>query len=305
MSTHADRPVVVAVADQERAGPALAFAEQEALRLGCGVRLVHVLGTTLLTTPQSLLRQDVPVHVEDLLQPLADRVDARLGGRVPVTWDVLRGPIARTLAETGAHGCMVVLQGEPSGRVERLVTGQVRHGVAARCPAPVVCVPSGWTPAGSAPDGARGLVVLGVDHPEASVELVRLGLQVAAERDSALRVLHAWWYFEPIDDTIFTAESARVRSDQLHQRLRRHLEEMLGGLPEGVDLRVVHQRPADALAEESRRADLLVLGRRDPDLPFGSHLGPVVRAVLRGADCPVMVVEAASRPAESQHEEAS
>jgi hypothetical protein len=34
-----------------------------------------------------------------------------------------------------------------------------------------------------------------------------------------------------------------------------------------------------------------VVARRDPLVPFGSHLGPIVRQVLREAECPVMVVE--------------
>jgi hypothetical protein len=45
------------------------------------------------------------------------------------------------------------------------------------------------------------------------------------------------------------------------------------------------------LIDASAGSCLLVLGRRDPMMPFGSHLGPVVRHVLRGSECPVMVVE--------------
>ena len=62
-----------------------------------------------------------------------------------------------------------------------------------------------------------------------------------------------------------------------------------------LDTEVVarHQRPADALVDESRRASLLVIGRRDPRLPHGSHIGPVARAVLRRSECPVMVIDTA------------
>jgi nucleotide-binding universal stress UspA family protein len=55
-------------------------------------------------------------------------------------------------------------------------------------------------------------------------------------------------------------------------------------------------RPAEVLVEASADASLLVLARRDPTLPFGSHLGPVVRQVLRHARCPVMVVEPSLNP---------
>ncbi|HRD59843.1 MAG TPA: universal stress protein, partial [Nocardioides sp.] len=48
---------------------------------------------------------------------------------------------------------------------------------------------------------------------------------------------------------------------------------------------------AEILVKASAASSLLVVARRDPRLPFGSHLGPVVRQLLREAECPVMVVE--------------
>ena len=50
-------------------------------------------------------------------------------------------------------------------------------------------------------------------------------------------------------------------------------------------------RPEEVLLDAAAASSLLVLARRDPRLPFGSHLGPVVRHVLERAGCPVMVVE--------------
>jgi nucleotide-binding universal stress UspA family protein len=41
--------------------------------------------------------------------------------------------------------------------------------------------------------------------------------------------------------------------------------------------------------EASERSDVLVLGRRHHLLPIGSHLGPVARAVLDRAQCPVLM----------------
>jgi nucleotide-binding universal stress UspA family protein len=54
---------------------------------------------------------------------------------------------------------------------------------------------------------------------------------------------------------------------------------------------ITHGRPADVLVARSERVRLLVVGRHQPALPFGSHLGPVTRAVLGYATCPVMVVD--------------
>lgn len=62
-----------------------------------------------------------------------------------------------------------------------------------------------------------------------------------------------------------------------------------------VDMRidVRYERPADGIVAASRHSDLVVVGRR------GSHglvhLGSVVRAVVHGSRCPVMVLTPASR----------
>ena len=36
---------------------------------------------------------------------------------------------------------------------------------------------------------------------------------------------------------------------------------------------------------------MLVVGRHDPVVPLGSHLGPVTRTVLNHAACPVLVID--------------
>ena len=46
---------------------------------------------------------------------------------------------------------------------------------------------------------------------------------------------------------------------------------------------------AEVLVESSADAQLLVIGRHDPLVPIGSHIGPVARAVLREATCPVLL----------------
>ena len=60
-------------------------------------------------------------------------------------------------------------------------------------------------------------------------------------------------------------------------------------IPVEIDAR--HAYPADALVEASRTSDLLVIGRHDPAVPLGSHLGPVARAVMREAACPVLLAD--------------
>ena len=52
-----------------------------------------------------------------------------------------------------------------------------------------------------------------------------------------------------------------------------------------------HGRPADVLVAASESVRMVVVGRHDPVIPMGSHLGPVTRTVLNHAACPVLVVD--------------
>lgn len=49
-------------------------------------------------------------------------------------------------------------------------------------------------------------------------------------------------------------------------------------------------RPGSHLADASREASLLVVGRRTRRSPVGFHIGPVIHAVLHHAAAPVAVV---------------
>jgi nucleotide-binding universal stress UspA family protein len=250
--------------------------------------LLHVINPSGFTPPEAYLWEDFEGPAHEMLAHLAKQVEEHVAGRVPVSWETARGHVVRTIVERSAKSALVVLQGEDKGALERLVTGQVRYGVASRALAPVVCVPSDWS--GEASTGK--LVVAGVDDPHPDPSLVRAALAVAAERGLDVRFLHAWWFTEPLDDTAFTMARARDWCRLMENGLRSEVERLThGDQAPAIEVKAVHARPVEALVEQSRRARLLVLGRRDPRLPFGSHLGPVVRAVLRRAECPVMVVE--------------
>jgi nucleotide-binding universal stress UspA family protein len=295
MDAYPGPPVLIAVESAENAGAALEFGEREAARLQCGLSLLHALNTTVYSGSDTYVFEDLVGPAEEMLRTLAKRAEERLGGSVPVTWEVARGPAVRTVVERSADSRIVVVQGAEKGRLERLVTGQVRNGIAARAHAPVVCVPAGWTPRSD----RRGPVVVGVDDPQPDPRLLRLALACAAERDVPLRVFHAWWFVEPLDDTAFTSFQAQRWCLQMEHTLRTAVDRLVEddgdvlATPDAIDVRAVHERPADGLVEQSRDAELLVVGRRDPQLPLRSHLGPVVRAVLQRAECPVMVVEPA------------
>jgi nucleotide-binding universal stress UspA family protein len=74
------------------------------------------------------------------------------------------------------------------------------------------------------------------------------------------------------------------------QRLS-ELVQALGAEYPGVDAEVDvrHEPPAAALVDCSRDADLLLLGRHGHGAPLGFYLGPVARAMIWEAQCPVQI----------------
>jgi len=130
--------------------------------------------------------------------------------------------------------------------------------------------------------------VAGVDDPEHG-DVLATAVAAAQERHGRLTVLTAWW--RPTGST--EGPLTQVDDSAWPERLRTDLDRALAhlapdpGLP--LELHIRNARPGDALIEASHGAQLLVLGRHDPLLPTGSHLGPVARTVLRGAACPILL----------------
>lgn len=272
---------------------ALDAAADEARTRGCGIALAHVVHVTIGVPASADQVHEVDSSLGEVghavLTAAADGLHERLGDDVPVTSELFFGPVVPTLVERSASAEVVLVPRRDLSRLERLVTSSVSHGLAARAHVPVVSVPPGWHRSPTRPR----IVTAAVDHPETSgAAEIGVALERAAATGAALHVLRAAWVPQPYQGVVF---QDRTREELLVEA-RRELEDGTRHLVEGrpevtVTWDVVWERPADALVRASHRSELLVLGRRHPSLPMGSHLGPVTRSVLRHAEGPVMVVE--------------
>ena len=193
--------------------------------------------------------------------------DAAFGGRVD--------RLLRASADCG----FVVLGDQRRPDVDRLATGSVLAGVAARCPVPVIGVPAGWTPHEIDP-----LVVAGVKHARESDILLRYASQAADAWSGRLQVLQAR----------DARHGAPGHMGALQEAARRRLVDAVaahrcddGRAP--VDVDVVCGQPARVLVDVSAHADLIILTRRPLVYPHG-YLGGTGRAVLRESRCPVAVL---------------
>lgn len=284
------RPVVVAI-DAGSCEASLRYAAAEALRARCGLHVLHAIP---LASVHRLLEPADIEHVarvaETTLTAAVTRADHLIDGRVPVTSELFHGPVVQGVIEACQEARAVVLQHRRPSARECLESRSVASAVAARTSIPVISVPSDWA------DPVGGVVVVGVDVPEHSHQLLREAFEAARVRGASVQIIHTWWR-SPGSGMGPEMGHSRVASDLRNARARDEISSLLSfvegdsdflDVPVEVDVR--HGRPADVLVEASRDAELLVVGRHDPWIPLGSHLGPIAHAVLRDAECPVLLV---------------
>src|SRR4051812_36161865 len=141
------------------------------------------------------------------------------------------------------------------------------------------------------------VIVVGADHSEGAKAALRFALEEAKLRRATLRVVHAWQY-AVIGATGFEGAYPAIGGDikMLREAAASDLEATLReSIPEtgavDVERRVVEDRPAAALVEESRDADLVVVGSRGHGGFAGLLLGSVGQQVAHHASCPVVIVQ--------------
>ena len=291
-----DRPdeILVGVDGSAAAETAVRYAALEADRCGASLRLLHVIPALAIGT---LPAPADPLMLADIDPRLSRRRDRVLGSAAKlartvlpddhVTTSVVAGDRVSTLLTAAGHARTLVLGAPWHPRIDRLITGSVVGGVAARATVPVVGVPAEWRP-----EDDRGQIVVAVKSPEDpdTESLVGRAIGIAAERKSRLTVLHAWEFPVVYDNMIATTVEERAWS-----RIKRGSLAEVIALARGphteveVDYRIFHGQPAHAIVDASSKADLLVIGRRRHAFPFG-HLGAVGRTVLRESRCPVEVL---------------
>jgi len=130
-------------------------------------------------------------------------------------------------------------------------------------------------------------VVVGVDGSQSSIAALREGARLAAERGDELMAVSAWhlpityggfptgWYPEADAKSILDAAASAAFGDDR---------------PAGYSQLVVEGLPAHVLIQESRHADVLVVGSRGHGGFAGLLLGSVSQACAEYAKCPVLIV---------------
>jgi nucleotide-binding universal stress UspA family protein len=142
---------------------------------------------------------------------------------------------------------------------------------------------------------AEQRIVVGVNRTAASVAALRWAAAEARLRRTTLHVVHAW---EP---AVHRASYAILLDSPVLGHERRRAQDNLaaimcaafgGEIPEDITAEVAEGMAERVLAHLSQDASLLVLGAAADAGQAGRPAGPVIRACMRSARCPLVIITA-------------
>lgn len=206
---------------------------------------------------------------------------------------------AAALVAASRSAVLVVVGNRGHGDFVGTLLGSVAFGVTAHAQCPVAVVRGGSmrVPGPDAP------VVVGVDGSASADAAVDEAADLAERADAQLKVVAAYqvpvtgWvgvtpWLDVYPETELADAAAGTAKEvlvQARERIRRNHPDL------GVEFIAVRARPADALADRSRTAGVVVVGSRGRGGFRSLILGSVSRGLVHVAESPVLVVHAPDR----------
>lgn len=278
--------VVVGVDGSAAARRALDVAVQEARRLRRPLHALHATGVGIVPWTTERL------EAQDLIADAAARQARETAPGLDVTRSTEIADPAGALVAASELADLVVVDAGSLGHASGILLGSTSRAVAAHAHCPVLLTPhtGDWN--------THGVVVVGVDASEHSVPAIAWAFAEASDRGAPLLAVHTWWWEEP--DPFLSGRDWEGEWRDVAETQRLEVAEMLAGWQEKfpdvhVSTLLVRGHAATVLAEESRDAQLLVVGTRGRGGFAGLLLGSVSASLITQARCPVTVVPSTSR----------
>lgn len=264
---------------------AVDWAARDAELRGLPLTIVHIL-----PTDQAAEWLDVPIPDEYLewrrleaQKIMADAVDiaeSATDHKVPVEQLTRRGHTVSTLADLSEGATMIVVGSRGLGAVSSRLLGSVSSGLLHHAHCPVAVFHNEYHP--------HAPVVVGIDGSPASEAAVAIAFDEACRRGVPLTAVHT--YSDAIADEGFAYANWSMVVEQAEEVLGERLAGWQERYPDVLVRRVVARDwPAHQLLEQSKDAQLLVVGSRGRGGFTGLLLGSVSSAVAQSSRAPVIV----------------
>ena len=290
-ATH--RGILVGVDGSSASTVAVDWAARDATMRKVPLTLVNVLDLPMATTVRGFPMPMPPEYMQwqqdegrkvlnDTLKTVEDRT--RQIGPLDISSELMIGPPVPTLVELSKDAAMVVVGSHGRGALARRLFGSVSTGLVHHAHCPVAVIPD-QDPL--MPHPSQAPILVGIDGSRASESAIAIAFDEASWRGVELIALHAWSDTAMYEFRVPEWSQVRSAAEEL-------LAERLAGweerYPDVNVCRVVEcDQPARQLLEQSKSAQLVVVGSHGRGGFTGMLLGSVSTAVVHAARTPVIV----------------
>lgn len=282
--------VVVGVDGSAPSDAAVRWAAGEAVLRKLRLTLVNAIATPALPWPAEPIPAELTQREELASRTILD--DAvkiaediiKDSGRAEIKSQLLHSAPVPTLVDMSKDADLVVVGARGLGAVRSVLLGSVSTGLIhhAYCPVAVI-----HDEASRRPRAVHDSVLLGSDGSPASELATAIAFEEASLRGTTLVALHAWRDAD-------MAHIPSMEEGSLRSAAEETLAERLAGWQErypdvSVTRIVEYDQPATHLLEQSKLAQLVVVGSHGRGGFTGMLLGSVSTAVAQAAHTPVIV----------------